>query len=69
MTILIFLSALIGAVALGIPIAYSLLLSGVALMVHLGNFDSHNSGAKRARRCQQFPTAGSAVFSCWPVKS
>ncbi|HEX9718476.1 MAG TPA: TRAP transporter large permease subunit [Ramlibacter sp.] len=40
MTIVVFLAALIGAVALGIPIAYSLLLSGVALMVHLGNFDS-----------------------------
>ena len=32
MTIAIFLGALLGAMALGIPIAYSLLLSGVALM-------------------------------------
>jgi tripartite ATP-independent transporter DctM subunit len=40
MTILIFLAALIGAIALGIPIAYALLLSGVALMFHLGNFDA-----------------------------
>lgn len=62
MTILIFLAALIGSVALGIPIAYSLLLSGVALMVHLGNFDSPNSGAERPRRRQQFPAAGGAFF-------
>ena len=39
MTIFIFLGSLLGAMALGIPIAYSLLLSGVALMWHLSLFD------------------------------
>ena len=32
MTILIFVGALLGAMALGVPIAFALLLSGVALM-------------------------------------
>lgn len=32
MTVFIFLGSLLGAMALGIPIAYSLLVCGVALM-------------------------------------
>jgi tripartite ATP-independent transporter DctM subunit len=40
MTIGIFLGALIGAMALGVPIAYALLVSGMALMWHLDMFDS-----------------------------
>src|SRR5688500_13257536 len=39
MTVFIFLGSLIGAMALGIPIAYALLASGVALMWHLDLFD------------------------------
>ncbi|MET0194158.1 MAG: TRAP transporter large permease subunit, partial [Hyphomicrobiaceae bacterium] len=40
MTVAIFLGALIGAMALGIPIAYALLATGVALMWHLDLFDA-----------------------------
>ena len=40
MTIGIFLGALIGAMALGVPIAYALLVCGMALMWHLNMFDS-----------------------------
>ena len=39
MTILVFLGSLLGAMALGIPIAYALLVSGMALMWHLNLFD------------------------------
>ena len=39
MTIAVFLGALLGAMALGIPIAYALLVSGMALMWHLHLFD------------------------------
>jgi tripartite ATP-independent transporter DctM subunit len=39
LTIGVFLGSLIAAMALGIPIAYALLLSGVALMWHLNLFD------------------------------
>jgi len=40
MTISIFLGSLLGAMALGVPIAFALLLSGVALMYHLDLFDA-----------------------------
>jgi TRAP-type transport system large permease protein len=40
MTVLVFLGSLLAAMALGIPIAFSLLLCGVALMLHMGNFDA-----------------------------
>lgn len=39
MTILVFIGSLLAAMALGIPIAFALLASGVALMWHLGLFD------------------------------
>jgi tripartite ATP-independent transporter DctM subunit len=40
MTVIVFLGSLMAAMALGVPIAFSLLLCGVALMVHMGNFDA-----------------------------
>ncbi len=40
MTILLFIGSLCGAMALGMPIAFALLVSGVALMLELGMFDS-----------------------------
>src|SRR3954469_18766294 len=40
MTVVIFLGSLVGAMALGIPIAFALLASGVALMWHLNLFDA-----------------------------
>ncbi|WP_454724691.1 MULTISPECIES: TRAP transporter large permease [Cupriavidus] len=40
MTIAVFVGSLLGAMALGMPIAFALLVSGVALMLHLGNFDT-----------------------------
>ena len=40
MTIMIFLVSLCGAMALGTPVAFSLLICGVALMMHLGIMDA-----------------------------
>jgi len=40
MTIAVFLASLLGAMALGMPIAYALLVSGMALMWHLNLFDA-----------------------------
>jgi tripartite ATP-independent transporter DctM subunit len=40
MTIAVFIFSLLGAMALGMPIAFALLVCAVALMVHLGNFDA-----------------------------
>lgn len=40
MTIVIFMGSLLGAMALGVPIAFALLVCGVALMLHLDSFDT-----------------------------
>ena len=40
MTIVVFVTSLLGAMMLGMPIAFALLVCGVALMLHLGNFDT-----------------------------
>jgi len=68
MTILIFVGALLGAMALGVPIAFALLLSGVALMLHLDLFERRSwrrtsSTAPTASRCWPCPS------SCWPARS
>jgi len=40
MTVFVFLASLVGAMALGMPIAFALLVCGVALMLYLGIYDS-----------------------------
>ena len=40
MTVLVFIGSLLAAMALGMPLAFSLIVSGVALMLHLDNFDT-----------------------------
>jgi TRAP-type transport system large permease protein len=40
MTVLVFLGSLIGAMAIGMPVAFALLVCGVALMLHQGIYDS-----------------------------
>ncbi len=40
MTILVFITSLLGAMALGMPIAFALLVCGVALMLFMGSFDT-----------------------------
>ena len=40
MTVAVFIFSLLGAMALGMPIAFALLVCAVALMIHLGNFDA-----------------------------
>ena len=40
MTVVVFLSSLLGAMAIGMPIAIALLVCGVALMIWLGAFDA-----------------------------
>jgi hypothetical protein len=43
MTIAIFSFSLLGAMAIGMPIAFALIICGVALMTYLGIFDSQIS--------------------------
>lgn len=40
MTILVFLGSLLGAIGIGIPISFALMLSGVSLMLLFGNLDA-----------------------------
>lgn len=40
MTILVFLASLIGALAIGMPVAFALIVCGIALMAFLGIYDS-----------------------------
>jgi tripartite ATP-independent transporter DctM subunit len=40
MTVAVFLASLIGAMAIGVPVAFALLVCGVALMLYLGRFDA-----------------------------
>ena len=58
MTIAVFLVSLLGAMAIGIPIAFSLLLCGVALMWHLDMFDAQILAQGRERQASRRVPAG-----------
>lgn len=62
MTVFIFLGSLLAAMALGIPIAYSLLLSGVALMVHLDLFDAQILAQNVVNGADSFPLLAVPFF-------
>jgi tripartite ATP-independent transporter DctM subunit len=40
MTVWVFIGSLLGAMGLGMPIAFALLVCGIALMLHMGTFDA-----------------------------
>ncbi len=62
MTIAVFLISLLGAMALGIPIAYSLLLCGVALMLQLGSFDAQILAQNLIEGANSFPLLAVPFF-------
>ncbi|MDQ0044339.1 TRAP transporter large permease subunit [Variovorax boronicumulans] len=62
MTIAIFLGSLIGAMALGIPIAYALLACGVALMWHLDIFDAQILAQNLLNGADSFPLLAVPFF-------
>ncbi|MEY3610722.1 MAG: hypothetical protein RJB14_444 [Pseudomonadota bacterium] len=62
MTIGIFLGALILAIAMGIPVAYALLLSGVALMWHLNLFDAQILAQNVLEGANSFPLLAVPFF-------
>jgi TRAP-type mannitol/chloroaromatic compound transport system permease large subunit len=62
MTILIFLGSLIGAMALGVPIAFSLLLCGAALMWHLNMFDAQILAQNVINGADSFPLLAVPFF-------
>jgi tripartite ATP-independent transporter DctM subunit len=62
MTIAVFLLSLLGAMALGVPIAFSLLLCGVALMVHLNMFDAQILAQNLIEGSNSFPLLAVPFF-------
>ena len=62
MTIVIFLGSLLGAMALGIPIAFSLLLCGAALMWHMGMFDPQILAQNVINGADSFPLLAVPFF-------
>jgi tripartite ATP-independent transporter DctM subunit len=61
-TVAVFLGALLAAMALGMPIAYALLASGVALMLHLGNFDPQILAQNTIEGANSFPLLAVPFF-------
>ena len=62
MTIFIFIGSLLGVMALGVPIAYALLLSGVALMWHLDIFDAQILAQNVINGADSFPLLAVPFF-------
>jgi tripartite ATP-independent transporter DctM subunit len=62
MTVAVFLGALLGAMALGIPIAYALLACGVALMWHLDMFDAQILAQNVINGADSFPLLAVPFF-------
>jgi tripartite ATP-independent transporter DctM subunit len=61
-TVAVFLGALLAAMALGVPIAYALLASGVALMWHLDLFDAQILAQNLVEGANSFPLLAVPFF-------
>jgi len=62
MTVSIFIGALLGPMALGVPIAFALILSGVALMLYLGLFDAQIVAQNVLNGADSFPLMAVPFF-------
>src|SRR5436190_5673255 len=62
MTIAVFLFSLLGCMAIGMPVAYSLLLCGVALMYHLDIFDAQIIAQNLINGADSFPLMAVPFF-------
>ena len=62
MTISIFILSLLGAMALGVPIAFALLICGVALMLHLNMFDAQILAQNLIEGSNSFPLLAVPFF-------
>ena len=62
MTIAVFLGSLLLAMALGVPIAYALLVSGVALMLHMDTFDAQILAQNVIEGANSFPLLAVPFF-------
>ncbi len=62
MTLTVFIVALLSAMALGIPIAFALLISGIAIMFALGNFDTQILASNLIQGADNFPLMAIPFF-------
>ncbi|HZQ59779.1 MAG TPA: TRAP transporter large permease subunit [Casimicrobiaceae bacterium] len=62
MTVAVFMFSLLGAMALGMPIAFALLVCGVALMVHLHMFDAQIIAQNLINGADSFPLMAVPFF-------
>ena len=62
MTITIFLGSLLGTMALGIPIAFALILCGIALMLHMDMFDAQIVAQTLINGADSFPLMAVPFF-------
>ncbi len=62
MTILVFTVSLLGAMALGMPIAFALLVCGVAMMWHLDNFEAQIIAQNLVNGADSFPLMAIPFF-------
>jgi tripartite ATP-independent transporter DctM subunit len=62
MTVFIFVASLLAAMALGMPLAFSLLVSGVALMLHLDTFDTQIVSQNLINGADNFPLMAVPFF-------
>jgi tripartite ATP-independent transporter DctM subunit len=62
MTVAIFLGALLGPMALGVPIAFALIISGVALMMYLDMFDAQIVAQNVLNGADSFPLMAVPFF-------
>jgi tripartite ATP-independent transporter DctM subunit len=61
-TVLVFIGSLLAAMALGMPLAFSLIVSGVALMLHLDTFDTQIVSQNLISGADNFPLMAVPFF-------
>ena len=62
MTLFVFIGSLLLAMALGVPIAYALLVSGIALMLQLDTFDAQILAQNLVEGANSFPLLAVPFF-------
>ncbi|HKB54977.1 MAG TPA: TRAP transporter large permease subunit, partial [Ramlibacter sp.] len=62
MTVTVFITSLLAAMMIGVPIAFSLMVCGLALMLYLGNFDSQILAQNLINGADNFPLMAVPFF-------
>ena len=62
MTVFVFAGSLIGAMMLGMPIAFALIVCGLALMLFMGNFDAQIVAQNLVSGADSFPLLAVPFF-------